>query len=682
MRKNKIILLGLVLVLASVTFPACENAHSDIDITLQTDYSQIVEAIDGVDQSLTEKLGLIEAAVAGGFADNVAAQQLVQKAVASLSGSLAEKLAAVETAVKGGTSSLERKLGLIEAAVTQGFVDGKAQQALIRSAVETLSGTADEKLAQVEGAVKNQTGSLETKLALIETALKEGLAGGETEQVLLQEALKALEGTLDEQLQAIAAAMGSQAASLAAKLDLVAAALESGLTEAGDALALLRQAVEALDGTAAEKLAAVDTAVQRQTAALETKLGLIEAAVKSGFADDKAEQALLQQAVKTLGGTTEARLAAISNAIGNQGTTLSDKLDLIRVAVASGLVNDADGKQDLILQAIKALAGTVSEKLAAIDTALLRQTDSLATKLGLIVAELEGGLADEATALGQLGAAVTTLAATLDDPQAAYSVAAAIDSINTRLSAEGAIGKVLSDLVVAVQGLNYTEALTLLKQAVEDLAAMMQPVVPMINGHEYVDLDLPSGLKWATRNIGATMPEGYGDFFAWCETAPKADDDYSWSTLQYCKDNTGDTFSKYVLSDQTRYWGGEGSTPDNKTVLEAVDDAATANWGAPWRMPSGMEFKELLDYCNTVWTTQNGVNGYLFTSKKNGATLFLPAAGGRVTSSDGSYGLYWSSSLHWYSSYDAWALRFYFFKVGIERYSRFYGLSVRPVTDK
>ena len=145
-------LLLLVLALPLV-FTACENAHSDIDITLQSNYSEIVAAIDKVDKSLSEKLSLIEAAVTGGFADNAAAQALLQQAVASLSGTLAEKLAAVETAVKNQTASLELKLGLIEAAVASGFADGKAQQALIQSAVESLSGTTAEKLAQIEGAV-------------------------------------------------------------------------------------------------------------------------------------------------------------------------------------------------------------------------------------------------------------------------------------------------------------------------------------------------------------------------------------------------------------------------------------------------------------------------------------------------------------------------------------------------
>jgi hypothetical protein len=657
MRKNKKILSGLVLLLASVSFPACENAHSDIDITLQTDYSQIVEAIDGVDQSLTTKLGLIESAVSEGFADVVAAQALVQKAVASLSGTLSEKLAAVETAVRGGTSSLEIKLSLIEAAVTQGFADGAAQQALIRSAVASLSGTTDERLAQIAGAVKSQTGSLESKLGLIEAALKGGLADEKTEQELLQEALKTLEGTLDERLGAIASTMDSQAASLAAKLDLVEAALENGLAEAGDALALLRQAVAALDGTAAEKLAALDTAVQRQTAALETRLGLIEAAVKNGLADEKAEQELLQQALKTLGGTTETKLAAIGNAIGNQSATLSAKLGLIEAAVRQGLV-DATGKQDLIRQAVETLEGTLSEKVADIDTALLRQTDSLATKLGLIVAELEGGLADAATALGQLGAAITALAATLDDPQAAYSVAAAIDSIDTRLVADGAVGKALSDILAAIPGLNYKQALTLLKQAVDDLANYLK-----YRGHDYVDLGLPSGLKWATCNVGATKPEEPGDYFAWGETGTK----YQFVESNYKWRNNDNTFSKYTRSDYI--------------TLQAEDDAATANWGGSWRMPTKDEWQELIDNTVSVWTTQNGVNGRLFTAT-NSNSIFLPAASFMVSTSLASQfadGKYWSSSLD--NPNDAWDAEFHSGSVHLLSSPRLQGMPVRPVSE-
>lgn len=636
MHKNRIFLTGLVLVLSSVTFPACENAHSDIDITLQSDYSQIVEAINGVDQSLTAKLGLIETAVAEGFADVVAAQQLVQQAVASLSGTLDEKLAAVETAVKSGTSSLEIKLGLIEAAMASGFADGVAQQALIQEAIEALSGTTAERLAQIAGAVKHQAGSLETKLALIETALKGGLADENAEQKLLLEALATLEGTLSERLEAVGSAMGSQTASLAAKLDLVDAALENGLAETADALALLRQAVEALNGTAAEKLAALDTAIRRQTSALETKLGLIEAAVKNGFADDKAQKELLQQAVKTLGGTAETKLAAISNAIGSQSATLSSKLGLIETAVAEGFAADLV-QQLLIRQAIQSMGGTLSDKLSAIDTALLQQTDSLTTKLGLIVAELDCGLADEATALGQLGTAVTALAGTLDNPQAARSVVSAIDSIDTRLSTDGAIGKALSGLLSTIQGMNCTEALKKMEQAIDDLSSYLK-----YTDHEFVEMG--DGLKWATRNVNAKNPWEKGDYFAFGETSKKVL--YSPDTYKF-HEKLGSGFYR-----QTRYWWkGEAFA-----TYGYVDDAARQNWGGRWRVPSRAEWEWLIAHCTWTWTDSTGTQGLLVTSKEPGyesSQLFLPAGGYYEVNLDGTSllscrdtaGFYWTSEI-------------------------------------
>ncbi len=89
-----------------------------------------------------------------------------------------------------------------------------------------------------------------------------------------------------------------------------------------------------------------------------------------------------------------------------------------------------------------------------------------------------------------------------------------------------------------------------------------------VNGHEYVDLGL--SVKWATCNVGATAPEDYGDCFAWGETSPKSD--YRWSTLKYCNDTSGDSFSKYNQN--------QGGTIDNKTTLKLSDDAARANWVA------------------------------------------------------------------------------------------------------
>ena len=187
------------------------------------------------------------------------------------------------------------------------------------------------------------------------------------------------------------------------------------------------------------------------------------------------------------------------------------------------------------------------------------------------------------------------------------------------------------------------------------------------NGHEYVDLGL--SVKWATCNVGASKPEEYGDYFAWGETQPKST--YNWSTYKWCR-GSYDTQTKYCIDS---YYG----TVDNKTTLELSDDAARANWGGSWRMPTKAEQDELREQCTWTWTTQNGVNGYKVTSKSNGNSIFLPAAGHRDGSSlygVGSYGYYWSSSLD--TGY-AYYLYFGSFSVNWGSNLRYCGRSVRPV---
>ena len=196
------------------------------------------------------------------------------------------------------------------------------------------------------------------------------------------------------------------------------------------------------------------------------------------------------------------------------------------------------------------------------------------------------------------------------------------------------------------------------------------------NGHEYVDLGLPSGLKWATCNVGATTPEGYGDYFAWGETEPK--DYYDVNTYKYCNGSYY-TMTKYCTSSSY-------GTVDNKTTLELTDDAAHVNWGGKWRMPTLTEQEELLNTsnCAWTWTTQNGVKGYKVTSKKNGNSIFLPAAGYRYydnLGNAGSYGNYWSSSLYTSYSDGAYYVYFYSSSVDLDSSNRFNGRSVRAVCE-
>lgn len=191
---------------------------------------------------------------------------------------------------------------------------------------------------------------------------------------------------------------------------------------------------------------------------------------------------------------------------------------------------------------------------------------------------------------------------------------------------------------------------------------------------EGIDMGLPSGLIWATHNVGATNHDVYGDYFAWSETTAKKAI-YDWSTYQW---GTSVNLEKYNKS-------------DGKTKLEDSDDAAAANWGNGWRMPTVDDFKELFDNTTNVWTTVNGVNGRKFTSKVTGYTdksVFFSAAGYHSDKSllfAGSDGYYESSSLYldasslYLDKNFLYYMSIYSGNACLSYVSRCDGLSVRPV---
>lgn len=194
------------------------------------------------------------------------------------------------------------------------------------------------------------------------------------------------------------------------------------------------------------------------------------------------------------------------------------------------------------------------------------------------------------------------------------------------------------------------------------------------NGHEYVDLGLPSGTLWATCNVGATTPEGYGDNFAWGETETKTT--YNWSTYNYCNGSSDQLF-KYCNNSNFGYNG----FADTLTTLLSEDDAAAANWGSGWCIPTSDQWRELEDNTNSVWITQDSVNGRLFTAS-NGNSLFLPAAGNRWDISIGGVGasgFYWSNLLAPDGPSCSWCYYFYSEHHSIEYTRRYIGQSVRAV---
>lgn len=196
------------------------------------------------------------------------------------------------------------------------------------------------------------------------------------------------------------------------------------------------------------------------------------------------------------------------------------------------------------------------------------------------------------------------------------------------------------------------------------------------NGHEWVDLGL--SVKWATCNIGADSPEDYGDYFVWGETRPKSE--YTDANCKTIKKQS--FFTKLFNFGHSDAYANVGNLLDDISG-NAQYDAAIANWGGTWRMPTVAEFEELCNKCKWTWTSQGGHKGYNVTGP-NGKSIFLPAAGWRAgagTSSVGEFGYYWSGTLS--SSDSGYARSLCFDSSGHYSYSyyRSYGQSVRPVTE-
>lgn len=204
-----------------------------------------------------------------------------------------------------------------------------------------------------------------------------------------------------------------------------------------------------------------------------------------------------------------------------------------------------------------------------------------------------------------------------------------------------------------------------------------------LSKYEFVDLGLPSGLKWASCNVGAEKPEDFGLYFAWGETqgyngitSEKGVKQFDWNDYKLCE-GSSQTLTKY---NNNSYYG----TVDNLTVLEQVDDAAYTS-DKTCRMPTKADFEELIANTTSTWETLNGVNGRRFTSKTNGNSIFVPAAGccsGGSVDFAGSYGYFWSSSLYERDSGSAWGLGFYSGNVDLDDIgSRCNGFAVRAVQE-
>lgn len=190
---------------------------------------------------------------------------------------------------------------------------------------------------------------------------------------------------------------------------------------------------------------------------------------------------------------------------------------------------------------------------------------------------------------------------------------------------------------------------------------------PDANHPHLIDLGLPSGTKWSCCNVGANAPEEKGGYYSWGETQEKTT--YNWTTYTLCD---GSPSSCHKIGNE---------------ISGTQYDVAHTIWGGAWRMPSYIQVKELLDNCTYEWTTCNEVNGAKFTSKKNGSSIFLPAAGnfwGEYANYFGSTGYYWSSSQIPSHSHSAYFIEFNSERAtwGNGNFGRSFGQSIRPVVKK
>ena len=444
----------------------------------------------------------------------------------------------------------------------------------------------------------------------------------------------------------------------------VVEAIDRGSLKNEEAIAKLAAAIDRMNSDQQAKLQAIRDVLNSVNTTLETKLIAIEAALKAQTLSMEGKLDLIRGVLADQNTTLKTKLEAIEAAIKAQTLSLEEKLGLLEDAVKA--LPDYSSRLEAISTAIANLPD-YGDKLSAIEAAVKGMPD-YGEKLSAIVASLNA-IKDQAEALGTGQTSI------------ASKIAGVTDAIN--------------DLVAEVNSGNTSAAAALAQiiQKLEDLKGSIGGGgTPPGGGEtpstmEYVDLGLPSGLKWAKCNLGASKPSESGDYYAWGETAPKTD--YTWATYKWMQAGKSEWkyITKYTIADG-QPWGiwydSDGNfIGDNKTVLVAADDAATANLGSPWRMPTYDEIKELFDNSTWIWTTQDGVNGYQVDGP-NGNAIFLPASGNREDSGlsvAGTKGYYLSSSLSGAKCDYARAVIFDSGNYNYKGYSiiRKYGYSVRPV---
>ena len=501
----------------------------------------------------------------------------------------------VVDAINNGTLKNEQAIAQLTAAIDKMNADQQTKLQAIKDVLNSVNATIDTKLVAIEAAMKAQTLSLEGKLALIEDAMK------------------------------------VQTLTLEKKCDAIVAAIK-GLPDYTAKLQAIEKAINALPDYTS-KLEAIEKALTSQTLALAEKLAFIQGALEDQTIAVKEKMDILKGVINDQTKALDLRLGALETAMKNQTLELKDKLSLLNTTLANQTLTLAN-KLEAISSAVEAMPDYTS-KLAAIEAAIkaLPNYEAQLKALNNLITDQNSKLDDQIAALEGIKNAIPDYSNKLD------AIEKAIKAMPDYNAAINSIKDEIANLVKAVKDGNKSEA-DALAEIAKKIEALKAAGGGIGGGSELipipkncVDLGLPSGLLWAKYNMGTVIQTEIGDYYAWGETSTKKE--YVNSTYKHFKtDKYGDI--KEILKYTEKDW---------KTVLEREDDAANANLGVGYRIPTQEDWQELLDNCKWEAVTitapeimdpsQTKFIARWKVTGPNGEYIILPQTGG--TRWDGWY---------------------------------------------
>ena len=562
---KSILLAGAMLLAIPAFFSSCQEDAPQIDytmsVTVVNDFSKVVDAINNGTLKNEQAIAQLTAAIDKMNADQQTKLQAIKDVLNSVNATIDAKLAVIEAAMKAQTLSLEGKLALIEDAMkAQTLTLEKKCDALV-AAIKALPDYT-EKLQAIEKAI-SALPDYTSKLEAIEKAL--------TSQTL----------ELKDKLAAIEGVMKNQSIMLNDRLVALEKAINA-LPDYTSKLEAIEKAISALPDYTS-KLEAIEKALTSQTLALAEKLAFIQGALEDQTIAVKEKMDILKGVINDQTKALDLRLGALETAMKNQTLELKDKLSLLNSTLANQTLTLAN-KLEAISSAVEAMPDYTS-KLAAIETAIkaLPNYEAQLKALNNLITDQNSKLDDQIAALEGIMNAIPDYSNKLD------AIEKAIKAMPDYNAAINNIKDEIANLVKEVKDGNKSKANALAEIAkkIEALKAAggigggSEPM-PIPIPSNCVDLGLPSGLLWAKYNMGTPIQTEIGDYYAWGETSTKKE--YYSDNYKHFKVDKNIKILKYNEKD----W---------KTVLEREDDAANANLGVGYRIPTQEDWQELLDNC-------------------------------------------------------------------------------------